>query len=107
MYVLQLIDNYAATYSLLIIGLCECVAIAYIYGKYLNIRIGRCSHFSKKSSFDIRTAQLIILALFQVLIDFSRTLNICWDVNLNSGGKSCGLLLPLSFLLWVYPTNFF
>lgn len=32
MYVLQLIDNYAATYSLLIIGLCECCTIAYIYG---------------------------------------------------------------------------
>lgn len=28
----QLIDNYAATYSLLIIGLFECVAINYIYG---------------------------------------------------------------------------
>lgn len=32
MYMLQLIDNYAATYSLLIIGLCECLTIAYIYG---------------------------------------------------------------------------
>jgi len=32
MYLLQLIDNYAATYSLLIIGLFECVTIAYIYG---------------------------------------------------------------------------
>ena len=29
---LQLIDNYAATYSLLIIGLFECITIAYIYG---------------------------------------------------------------------------
>ena len=33
MYLLQLIDNYAATYSLLIIGLFECVALSYIYGK--------------------------------------------------------------------------
>ena len=32
MYMVQLIDNYAATYSLLIIGLFECVAINYIYG---------------------------------------------------------------------------
>ena len=33
MYMLQLIDNYAATYSLLIIGLCECLTLSYIYGK--------------------------------------------------------------------------
>lgn len=32
MYVVQLIDNYAATYSLLIIGFFECIAITYIYG---------------------------------------------------------------------------
>ena len=31
---LQLIDNYAATYSLLIIGLFECITIAYIYGTH-------------------------------------------------------------------------
>lgn len=29
---LQLMDNYAATYSTLIIGLCECVAISWVYG---------------------------------------------------------------------------
>ena len=34
MYMLQLIDNYAATYSLLIIGLFECITIAYIYGTH-------------------------------------------------------------------------
>ena len=32
MYVIQLIDNYAATYSLLIIGLFECSVLAFIYG---------------------------------------------------------------------------
>lgn len=32
MYMVQLIDNYAATYSLLIIGLFECVALNYVYG---------------------------------------------------------------------------
>ena len=29
----QLIDNYAATYSVLIIGLCECLALSYVYGE--------------------------------------------------------------------------
>ena len=33
MYVLQLIDNYAATYSLLLIALFECTTLVYIYGE--------------------------------------------------------------------------
>lgn len=33
MFVLQLFDNYAATYSLLFIGLVECVVLAWVYGK--------------------------------------------------------------------------
>ncbi|KAL8566526.1 hypothetical protein ACOMHN_009740 [Nucella lapillus] len=32
MYVLQLFDNYAATYSLLFIGLVECVVLSWVYG---------------------------------------------------------------------------
>ncbi|KAK3612140.1 hypothetical protein CHS0354_031215 [Potamilus streckersoni] len=32
MYILQLFDNYAATYSLLIIGLVECLALSWVYG---------------------------------------------------------------------------
>lgn len=32
MYVLQLFDNYAATYSLLFIGLVECLVLAWVYG---------------------------------------------------------------------------
>ena len=30
---LQLFDNYAATYSLLFIGLVECVVLSWVYGK--------------------------------------------------------------------------
>ena len=41
MYMLQLIDNYAATYSLLIITLFECIALNYVYGK-LSVFI--CKH---------------------------------------------------------------
>jgi hypothetical protein len=39
MYMLQLMDNYAATYSVLIIGLTECVVISWIYGKSKKICI--------------------------------------------------------------------
>ena len=35
MYILQLFDNYAATYSLLLIGLVECIGIAWVYGKFI------------------------------------------------------------------------
>lgn len=34
MYVVQLFDNYAATYSLLAIGLAECLALSWVYGKF-------------------------------------------------------------------------
>ena len=37
MYMLQLMDNYAATYSTLIIGLCECIALGWIYGEQFSI----------------------------------------------------------------------
>ncbi len=33
MYMLQLMDSYAATYSVLIIALTECLALAWVYGK--------------------------------------------------------------------------
>jgi len=32
MFALQLVDNYAATYSTLIIGFVECIAISWVYG---------------------------------------------------------------------------
>lgn len=37
MYMLQLFDNYAATYSLLFIGMIECIGIAWVYGKFARI----------------------------------------------------------------------
>lgn len=30
---LQLLDNYSATYTTLLIGLIECIALLYVYGK--------------------------------------------------------------------------
>lgn len=38
MYMLQLFDNYAATYSLLFIGMIECIGIAWVYGKFTRLR---------------------------------------------------------------------
>lgn len=36
MYILQLFDNYAATYSLLVIGLVESLALSWVYGELLR-----------------------------------------------------------------------
>ena len=33
MYILQLMDSYAPSYGLLVVGLCECLVIAYVYGE--------------------------------------------------------------------------
>ena len=32
MYILQLMDSYAPSYGLLVVGFCECIVIAYVYG---------------------------------------------------------------------------
>ena len=34
MYMLQLFDNYAASYSLLFIGMVESIGIAWVYGEF-------------------------------------------------------------------------
>lgn len=36
MYILQLFDNYAATYSLLVIGMVESLALSWVYGELLS-----------------------------------------------------------------------
>ncbi|ELU04638.1 hypothetical protein CAPTEDRAFT_155040 [Capitella teleta] len=46
-YMLQIMDHYAAAWNVLIIALCECIAIAYIYGfmrfrEDIGIMIGNC-----------------------------------------------------------------
>lgn len=38
MFILQLFDNYAATYSLLVIGLVESLALAWVYGEFKEFR---------------------------------------------------------------------
>lgn len=39
MYVLQLFDNYAATYSLLFIGLVECMTLSWVYGEEFHLHL--------------------------------------------------------------------
>lgn len=35
MYMLQLVDTYAASYSLVIIAIFELIGVSYIYGKFI------------------------------------------------------------------------
>lgn len=40
MFVLQLMDSYSATVSVMTIGVLECVVVAWIYSKYVAVRSG-------------------------------------------------------------------
>lgn len=39
MYILQLMDHYVASWSLLIVGLTEVLVISYVYGQYRPSRL--------------------------------------------------------------------
>ena len=46
MYILQLFDNYAATYSLLVIGLVESLALSWVYGELIAWKQGEGEHLA-------------------------------------------------------------
>ncbi|RUS80131.1 hypothetical protein EGW08_012130 [Elysia chlorotica] len=79
MYVVQLFDNYAATYSLLATGLTECVALAWVYGcdRFLSdieTMLGKRPHkiWSISWRFVAPTALFIILIFTLVHPDRTR-----------------------------------
>ena len=51
MYLLQLMDHYAASWSLLIIGLTEVLIITYVYGKTTFVNISRINMINKSTQF--------------------------------------------------------
>jgi len=51
MYILQLFDNYAATYSLLVIGLVESLALSWVYGEFYPGIVARGGKPSATSNF--------------------------------------------------------
>lgn len=78
MYMLQLFDNYAATYSLLFIGMIECIGIAWVYGadRFLTdieLMLGsRPSNIWKYSWKFVAPVALLAILLFTA-IDFNPT----------------------------------
>ena len=54
-YVLQIMDHYVAAWSLLMIGLCEVLAVTHAYGKYFD---------------QFRTRSLFCCVVFSVLSSF-------------------------------------
>ncbi|XP_061193112.1 sodium- and chloride-dependent glycine transporter 2-like [Saccostrea echinata] len=78
MYMLQLFDNYAATYSLLFIGMVECIGISWVYGadRFLTdieLMLGtRPSNIWKYSWKFVAPLALLGILLFTA-IDFSPT----------------------------------
>ncbi|KAK2180985.1 hypothetical protein NP493_418g00000 [Ridgeia piscesae] len=75
MYMLQLIDNYAATYSVLIIGLCECLALSYVYGidaflKDIEMMLGYKPHIWWKIMWKYVTPLILVFIMVFTWVDF-------------------------------------
>ncbi|ELT97454.1 hypothetical protein CAPTEDRAFT_170971 [Capitella teleta] len=75
MYMVQLIDNYAATYSLLIIGLFECMTISYIYGvdnffKDIEMMLGKRPSLWWKAMWCFVTPILLVFIMIFTWIDY-------------------------------------
>ena len=54
-YVLQVVDSYAAGYTLLIVALLELVALVYVYGKMMNESFLWIRKYSLRSKLHIVT----------------------------------------------------
>ncbi|XP_055865520.1 sodium- and chloride-dependent glycine transporter 2-like isoform X1 [Biomphalaria glabrata] len=78
MYVVQLFDNYAATYSLLFIGLIECLALSYAYGANtfldnIELMLGRRPSMLWKISWSFLTPAALLTILIFTAVDFDPT----------------------------------
>ncbi|XP_046555556.1 sodium- and chloride-dependent glycine transporter 1-like [Haliotis rubra] len=78
MYVLQLFDNYAATYSLLCIGFVECIALAWVYGAErfltdIESMLGRRPHIIWSYSWKFIAPIALLVILIFTWVDFKRT----------------------------------
>ncbi|KAK7462089.1 hypothetical protein BaRGS_00038499, partial [Batillaria attramentaria] len=102
MYVLQLFDNYAATYSLLFIGLVECVVLSWVYGTerffddiqlMLGKRPGKIWSISWKF---IAPAALTVILIF-TCVNFNPTTY--GGYTFPGWSDGVGLLLTLSSIL--------
>ena len=71
---IQIIDNFAATYSLLIIGLCECVALSWVYGidnffKDIEMMLGHKPSAWWKVMWAYVTPILLFVSSYDILAD--------------------------------------
>ncbi|XP_048778053.1 sodium- and chloride-dependent glycine transporter 2-like [Ostrea edulis] len=78
MYMLQLFDNYAATYSLLFIGMVECIGIAWVYGadRFLSdveLMLGHRPSVIWKYSWKFVAPIALLAILLFTAIDFNPT----------------------------------
>ncbi|XP_021377302.1 sodium- and chloride-dependent glycine transporter 1-like isoform X1 [Mizuhopecten yessoensis] len=104
MYVLQLFDNYAATYSLLIVGLTECFAIAWVYGadKFMTdiqLMTGNRPHNMWKYSWMFVAPVALLLILLFTWIDFKPTK---YDLYIfPSWAEGCGFIIGFSSVILI------
>ncbi|XP_060076986.1 sodium- and chloride-dependent glycine transporter 1-like [Ylistrum balloti] len=104
MYVLQLFDNYAATYSLLIVGLTECFAISWVYGadRFLSDiqqMIGKRPHNIWKYSWSYIAPLALLFILVFTWADFKPTK---YDVYVfPPWAEGCGFLIGFSSVIFI------
>ncbi|XP_013386200.1 sodium-dependent proline transporter-like isoform X3 [Lingula anatina] len=75
-YLMQLMDHYAASWSVLIIGICECVALSWVYGvdrfgADIKAMIGREPSFMWKCLWRLITPIIITFVLVFSLADYT------------------------------------
>ncbi|KAH9504501.1 Sodium- and chloride-dependent glycine transporter 2 [Bulinus truncatus] len=102
MYVVQLFDNYAATYSLLAIGLVECLAISYAYGANtfldnIKLMLGRRPSMLWKISWSFITPATLLAILIFTWFDFDPTSY--GDYTFPSWAEGIGIVITLLSVL--------
>ncbi|BFZ13660.1 hypothetical protein BsWGS_16699 [Bradybaena similaris] len=102
MYVVQLFDNYAATYSLLAIGLAECLALSWVYGTDrlsddISLMLGRPPSRIWAITWRFVSPAALMAILIFTWIDFDHTK--CGDYIFPVWADGIGIMITLSSVI--------
>ncbi|CAG5120902.1 unnamed protein product, partial [Candidula unifasciata] len=104
MYVVQLFDNYAATYSLLAIGLIECLALSWVYGTDrmfddIKLMLGKSPSKIWAISWRFVAPAALMAILIFTWIDFDHTK--CGDYIFPVWADGIGIMITLSSVMLI------
>ncbi|CAG5118596.1 unnamed protein product, partial [Candidula unifasciata] len=103
-YILNLMDAYAATWTLLVIGLTETLALSYVYGcnrflQDMTLMYGSRPGLWWKLCWMALTPALILFILVFACADYSPTT--FGTYTYPAGGEALGWLMVLASLIWI------